>query len=92
MTPGGEDEYRANIILIHGFGDNVRNTWTGSDGTFWPTDLLPQSLPGIKVLAFQYEADDIVIRPSAGLQNAADQVLQILAVKTMKGVRCTSHP
>jgi putative serine esterase DUF676 len=47
------------IILVHGLNGNPQKTWTASNGVFWPTDLLPDSLKTehANVLVYGYNAD-----------------------------------
>ncbi|EFY99702.1 hypothetical protein X797_001103 [Metarhizium robertsii] len=50
---------KVDIVLVHGLNGNPEKTWTASNGTFWPTDLLPESLRGVQanVLVYGYNAD-----------------------------------
>ncbi|GAB0136668.1 hypothetical protein EsDP_00004962 [Epichloe bromicola] len=47
------------IVLVHGLNGDPQKTWTASNGTFWPTDLLPASLKGAQanILVYGYNAD-----------------------------------
>ncbi|KAK5124654.1 hypothetical protein LTR85_001367 [Meristemomyces frigidus] len=52
------------IVFVHGITGNRRKTWTHSNGTFWPEQLLPQDIPGARVLTFGYDADLVgTLRP-----------------------------
>ncbi|EFY86498.1 LipA and NB-ARC domain protein [Metarhizium acridum CQMa 102] len=50
---------KVDIVLVHGLNGNPEKTWTASNGTFWPTDLLPDSLKGVQanILVYGYNAD-----------------------------------
>ncbi|KAM3498978.1 hypothetical protein MY10362_007738 [Beauveria mimosiformis] len=47
------------IVLVHGLNGRPDHTWTSPDGTFWPTDLLPEALRGApaNILVYGYNAD-----------------------------------
>jgi hypothetical protein len=47
------------IVLVHGLNGSPEETWTASNGSFWPADLLPASLKGVpaNVLVYGYNAD-----------------------------------
>ena len=56
------------IIFVHGLNpkgteDHARRTWTHKDGTFWPNDHLPQSIPTARILLFAYNSS-VLSKPS----------------------------
>lgn len=50
---------KVDIVLVHGLNGSPEKTWTASNGTFWPLDILPASLKGqqANVLVYGYNAD-----------------------------------
>lgn len=50
---------KADIVLVHGLNGHPKETWTSKDGTFWPLDLLPESLreQPSNILVYGYNAD-----------------------------------
>ncbi len=52
-------EAKVDIVLVHGLNGDPRRTWTGSNGTFWPTQLLPTSLKSAqaRILVYGYNGD-----------------------------------
>ncbi|KAF5006924.1 hypothetical protein FDECE_6729 [Fusarium decemcellulare] len=50
---------KVDIVLVHGLNGSPEKTWTAKNGTFWPLDLLPTSLKGVKanVMVYGYNAD-----------------------------------
>lgn len=47
------------IVLVHGLNGHPRDTWTASNGVFWPTELLPATLrqARVRILVYGYNAD-----------------------------------
>ncbi|KAI0870691.1 Alpha/Beta hydrolase protein [Hypoxylon argillaceum] len=66
------------IIAVHGLNGHYMNTWTDKPGnTIWLKDLLPEKLPGCRVMTFQYNASFTSM--SAGrVRDAANTLLQLL--------------
>ncbi|ODA75958.1 hypothetical protein RJ55_08599 [Drechmeria coniospora] len=50
---------KVDVVLVHGLNGSPDKTWTASNGTFWPVDLLPSALRGTpaNVLVYGYNAD-----------------------------------
>lgn len=50
------------IVFVHGLNpwnrkDHARSTWSHPNGTFWPADLLPRSVPRARILLFAYNSN-----------------------------------
>ena len=47
------------IVFVHGLNGHPQKTWTASNGTFWPRDLLPANLGEVRarILVWGYNAD-----------------------------------
>lgn len=43
------------IVLVHGLNGQRMRTWT-LDDCCWPRDLLPQTLPGTRIMTFGYDS------------------------------------
>jgi hypothetical protein len=50
---------KADIVFVHGLNGEPRRSWTGKNGTYWPTQLLPDSLKSsqARILTYGYNAD-----------------------------------
>ncbi|MCJ1320785.1 hypothetical protein MMC15_006126 [Xylographa vitiligo] len=45
----------ADIIFVHGYSGDRLGSWTASDGTCWPRDLLPHDVPDVRVILWGYD-------------------------------------
>ena len=52
-------EAKVDVVLVHGLNGDPHDTWTASNGVFWPTGLLPVTLKSVKarILVYGYNAD-----------------------------------
>ena len=51
-------------------------TWTHSNGTFWPRDLLPAHVPYARILLFAYNSNVAFDSSAATLSDHADNLLE----------------
>lgn len=78
-------------MFLHGLTGNRADTWTktfkfkGKEvKTFWPEELLPQSIPTARIITYGYDADVIDLKPfrmasNNGLQDHATDLCTNLA-------------
>ncbi|KAL1987901.1 hypothetical protein VTN96DRAFT_1885 [Rasamsonia emersonii] len=54
-----EKPAQVDIVFVHGLNGHPKDTWTSKNGVFWPADLLPPFLEGLRVriLTYGYNAD-----------------------------------
>ncbi|KAF7591487.1 hypothetical protein BBP40_001533 [Aspergillus hancockii] len=77
------------IVFVHGLnpkGDAsyARNAWTADvnrEKTFWPVDLLPFSVPNVRVLLFAYNSSITWNSAIAGVKDHATTLLNLLILK-----------
>ncbi|KLU88847.1 hypothetical protein MAPG_07830 [Magnaporthiopsis poae ATCC 64411] len=80
------------VVLVHGL-DSVQDddngnrikTWTAEDGTVWPRDLLPEFVPNIRALCYQYYGSIQGTTSRAGIEEHARALLQQLRQKHPRG-------
>jgi hypothetical protein len=67
------------LVLVHGLNGDYIESWTHQEsGVCWPRDLLPEQLPGIRVLSFSYSADIYGNTSIAGIRDNAQNLLSTL--------------
>ena len=72
------------VVFVHGLTGNAYDTWLCKEsGIHWPSDLLKQDIPDIRVLSFGFDAD--VVRffgnepaSNSGLTNHAESLVSKL--------------
>ncbi|KAI8630073.1 TPR-like protein [Xylariaceae sp. FL1651] len=52
-----DPEASLDIVAVHGLNGHREKTWTAANGVYWLRDLLPNVLPGVRVLSWGYDAN-----------------------------------
>jgi hypothetical protein len=74
--------YSRSVIVVHGLGGKLYDTWTNrKTGTCWVKDLLPDKIPGTRVMAFGYNAKRINHRAEIEFLDLARLLLAGLSQK-----------
>ena len=69
----GGIEASVDIIFVHGLTGNAYNTWLHKGtGVHWPSQLLQQDLPDVRILSFGYDADIANLRGPASLSRLSN--------------------
>ncbi|KAI1113824.1 Alpha/Beta hydrolase protein [Nemania sp. NC0429] len=80
-NPPKNEIHNLDIIAVHGLNGHYLNTWTYKPGsqaeTMWLKDLLPEKLPGCRVLSFEYDAS-IESMSTATVRDIARELFQLL--------------
>ena len=76
------------IVAIHGIGGDAYKTWTHENGTLWLRDTLPKSIKGARVFSFGYDAEVVLTKSQAGLDDFARSLLNKLRVERDHDVCC----
>lgn len=63
------------VVLVHGLAGDSVSTWTHSSGVFWPTDLLPTCLSGIRVLSYSYGVRNAYLKLISGAERSRARML-----------------
>ena len=54
----GAIDAKVDIVFVHGLTGNAYNTWLHQEtGIHWPSKILRQDLPDVRILSFGYDAD-----------------------------------
>ncbi|RYP29051.1 hypothetical protein DL767_006913 [Monosporascus sp. MG133] len=74
---------QADIVLVAGLGGHPLKTWQADDEnqTLWPRDLLPEHIPNIRVLSFNYNTTLKGSASDAGIREHAEDLLATLLDK-----------
>ena len=65
-----------NIIFVHGLGGSMRETWTHSSNTFWPTLLHEDDrFSNVRIFTFGYDANFMAGSNVLGIPDFAKQLL-----------------
>ncbi|KAK4160240.1 hypothetical protein QBC43DRAFT_293131 [Cladorrhinum sp. PSN259] len=60
------------IIFLHGLTGNSYDTWTSRKGVYWPTELLTNDFPNVRIMAFGYDADVTRLLGPVSKNNSAE--------------------
>ena len=74
------------IILVHGLGGDPFGTWTHTNGTYWPHELLPYTVARARRYVFGYDSAEC-FRGSTTIRDAAMHLLDSISREEYPGVR-----
>ena len=70
----------ADIVFVHGLNGHWAQTWTHENGTFWPQDLLPRTMPGARIFSYGYPSTIFANKSVAGVRDLARHLLDDLRI------------
>jgi pimeloyl-ACP methyl ester carboxylesterase len=73
------------IVLCHGLTGNRDQTFTHSNGKFWPKDFLHKDFPDATIVTFGYDADVVRLRTMASSDRVRDHGKSL--VQSLKALR-----
>ncbi|GAP82519.1 putative protein SERAC1 [Rosellinia necatrix] len=80
----GSNSPTMDIIAVHGLNGHYMKTWTDRPKsrrrTMWLRDLLPEKLPGCRVMSFEYDAS-VSGMSTTTVRDAAGRIIQMLRDK-----------
>lgn len=72
------------IVAVHGLNGHYKETWTEGHTfgpkTMWLKDLLPEKLPGCRVMSFEYDAS-VIGMSTTTVRDAARSLFEMLKDK-----------
>ena len=69
----GGTEASVDIVFIHGLTGNAYSTWLHKGtNVHWPSQLLPQDLPDVRILSFGYDADIVNLWSPASMSRLSN--------------------
>ncbi|KAK3937941.1 hypothetical protein QBC46DRAFT_451524 [Diplogelasinospora grovesii] len=70
------------VVVVHGLNGDCMDSWTDTskrgNATMWPRDLLPEKLPGVHVMTFQYNSSVIGNTSVHGVRDNAIRLISVL--------------
>ncbi|KAL4897102.1 hypothetical protein BDV59DRAFT_198528 [Aspergillus ambiguus] len=88
---------KVDIVFVHGLNGHPYNTWastTNNAEVFWPTDLLPEVLPSVRIITYGYNANVSSFSDSVStdhIHNHAETLASSLAAnRSLKN--CSDRP
>ncbi|CAI7635986.1 unnamed protein product [Penicillium viridicatum] len=91
------ESHKVDIVFVHGLNPSGRNdhafqTWTHSNGTFWPRDFLAEDIPYSRVFVYGYNSN--ITHPqtmsTASIKDHANTLLNLLDME--RGPQTSSVP
>ncbi|KAI1758095.1 hypothetical protein F4782DRAFT_536756 [Xylaria castorea] len=80
------------IIFIHGLTGDSYRTWLHPSGIYWPRDLLPDDIPGARILSFGYDADVAKIAGGVGQGSLRNHASTLVAEYAALQVGTSERP
>jgi pimeloyl-ACP methyl ester carboxylesterase len=80
------------IVFVHGLTGDRETTWTHSNGTYWPRDLLPQALPTARIITFGYDADVVHMWETASTNGLYDHGKSLEVGLSLLRKQHSTHP
>ncbi|KAI9890587.1 MAG: hypothetical protein M1814_003785 [Vezdaea aestivalis] len=73
----GKTPVVVDIVFVHGLNGDPFQTWT-KDEVMWPRDLLPEAIPGARIMTYGYDANPIKFFDNTSQNHILEHALNLL--------------
>ncbi|RYP74219.1 hypothetical protein DL771_003152 [Monosporascus sp. 5C6A] len=94
LPTSGHENQLLDIVAVHGLNGHYMKSWTAKSKTgkttMWLKDLLPEKLPGARIMTFEYDARAVANASPHGVRENAVKLIRALRDKKEENALRTS--